>query len=343
MNEEIKDLIAQINKDAKDIIISIGEIDRNIPRIPFSSPLMNWMTEGGVPIGRFTQFAGENKSGKTTSAMDILQRYQKSGDPRPAMYIDAEFSLDKKWAEKLGVNFDELILMEPYGKSAEAIFDYAARFIRKNAIGLIILDSLGILLPEQIYGEEFDQNQMGGIAKALKRFSSEMVGWMSKYNITGIFTNQVIQDFNNQWNDFIFPGGEGWRHNYSMNIVFRKGQQFDKDGNNITSKAENPVEHYVEAYLEKTKVGAQTKKKARYTLNYNTGIAVVKDTVEAAIQFGIIKQQGAWFTPIDMQTGELLSSKKAQGRNNLYKQYQENQEDFDLLWKTVNEEALKND
>ena len=123
--ETLDDVIKRINKDAGAEIVSYGIPEREYVRIPFTSPRMNYCTYGGIPTGRIVEFYGEEHGGKTTTALDIVANYQRMESeketPRRVAYFDSEMTLDVKWAEKLGVDVDDLILLQPEEQSAEEI------------------------------------------------------------------------------------------------------------------------------------------------------------------------------------------------------------------------------
>ena len=106
MGLKLDEIMKQANKRFKEEIITQGLSDFSYRRIPFTSPRMNYCTFGGIPIGKITEFYGEEHGGKTTTALDIVANYQKSGDDRDVLYIDAENTLDVEWAKKIGVDVD---------------------------------------------------------------------------------------------------------------------------------------------------------------------------------------------------------------------------------------------
>ena len=115
-------LIAEVNRKAKEEILSKGLNDYDYTRIPFSSPRMNYCTFGGIPVGKLIEFYGEEHGGKTTTALDIVANYQKMPDAREVLYVDAENTLDVEWAKKIGVDVSKMYILQPKSQSAEEIF-----------------------------------------------------------------------------------------------------------------------------------------------------------------------------------------------------------------------------
>ena len=121
MGSKLDVLIKEVNKKAKEEIVTVGLNDYSYHRIPFTSPRMNYCTYGGLPIGKLIEFYGEEHGGKTTTALDIVANYQQLYD-KEVLYVDAENTLDVEWARKLGVDVERLIIMQPKSQSAEEIF-----------------------------------------------------------------------------------------------------------------------------------------------------------------------------------------------------------------------------
>ena len=148
MSSELDAIIKQINKKQDIPVVSFGVPKRNWSNIPFSSPNLNWMTYGGIPKGTVIEFAGEENGGKTTTALDLVANAQKlfetekeENEAKRVIYCDCENTLDKEWAERLGVNTDEMILLKPMAQSAEEIFDILLKMMETGEVGLIVIDS----------------------------------------------------------------------------------------------------------------------------------------------------------------------------------------------------------
>ena len=139
-------LIKNLNKQAKEEIITVGLNTFSYKRIPFTSPRMNYCTFGGLPVGKLIEFYGEEHGGKTTTALDIVANYQHSDDNRKVLYCDCENTLDVEWATKLGVDIDSMYILQPKSQSAEEIFEFICNAVDTGEIGLFVIDSLGGLI-----------------------------------------------------------------------------------------------------------------------------------------------------------------------------------------------------
>lgn len=331
----LEQLIKDLNKKYSDNIAKMGIEEKEVGRIPFSSPSLNRMTYGGIPRNRFIEIFGPDNCGKSTLTLDLISNYQKLDDSKTVLYVDYEKTFDAVWAKTMGVDVDKVLLIQPEVESGEDVFDIIFQATETNEIGLVILDSIASLVPKQIKGESTEKQQMGGISKALTRFTNDYCSLLTKYNCTFIGLNQVREDMDNMWNEFVTTGGRAWKHGCSMRISLRKGKFIDDNRNELTSRAENPSGHYINAFLEKSKVCPSNRRNGYATLFFLTGIDTIGDTVEAAMMLGLIQGKG-WYNLVDYETGELIEGKKFQGKANLIKYFKENQEDYELLWKEVN-------
>ena len=192
--------MAEINKKFKCELITQGTDIIEVAKIPFSSPIANWMTYGGIPVGKITEFYGGENGGKTTSALDICANAQKEfirvfnahreeilyeveqlrdkdtkesikkadklmSDltayvercPNVVVYVDAEQTLDTQWAELLGVNTEEVILVRPQAETAEQIFQIIIDLVATGDVGLCILDSIPMLVSQNIFDESIEK------------------------------------------------------------------------------------------------------------------------------------------------------------------------------------------
>ena len=326
---KLDDVIKDLNKKTKEEVVTVGLPTYEFKRIPFTSPRMNYCTFGGIPVGKITEFFGEEHGGKTTTALDIIANYQQSEDERKVLYIDAENTLDVEWAKKLGVDVDNMIVFKPTSQSAEEIFQFILDAIDTGEIGLWVLDSIGVLASAQELDKTMEEKTYAGISGPLTVFGRKVEMLMHRHQCTGIGINQIRDDLGAMWAGAIkTPGGKGWKHYCSCRMQFSKGKYIDEDGNDLNSKAESPAGNYVLMSLVKAKFCPPTRRTGFYTLNYEYGVDYLKDLVEVAIKYGVISKSGAWFSIIDMETGELVS--KLQGMANVYK-YLENPDNENVL------------
>lgn len=330
-------LIKEINKEYKEEIAFKGnDIEvYKYEKVPFSSPRLNYMLYGGLPMGRMIEFAGPEKSGKTTTALDMVKqcqlKFKKENQGRKVCFVDSENTFDVEWATKLGVNIDDLILIRPQEQYAEQIFDIMKAIVETGEVGLIVLDSVAQLVGKNAISEDIEKKQYGGIAMPLTKFCNIVVPLLGKYNCMCIMINQVREDLNNQYNEFITPGGRGFKHNCSVRLMFRQGPFIDVNNRELTRGAENPAGNLVKVHIEKSKICRSDRRTGFYTLNYLNGIDYLSDTIDVLLQLGAINQRGAYFDLLNIETGEVLYDGKIQGKPALLKLLRENPELFKKL------------
>ena len=366
-------LIKDFNKQYKEEIAARGIARIQVARIPFSSPRANYMLYGGLPRGRIVEFAGEENGGKTTSALDAVANaqklfkeewqqeiddleaiekrkkeqdarltYLKSRGPKQAVYLDCENTLDEDWAMLLGVNVDEMMVIKPMSQTAEQLFEMVLQIIETDEAGIVIIDSLGVMLSAQAYEKSMEEKTYGGIAAPLTLFSKKAELLCIKYNCTLIGINQMREDMKSTYGGMTTTGGKGWKHNCSLRLMFQKGSFIDESCNEIKRSSESPTGNLVSINIAKTKICKPDRRIGFYTLNYTYGIDVLNDTVELAIKYGIINKAGAWFTFIDIETGEFITDDedeiiKLQGKANVLEYLQENEHLFEEISTKLNQ------
>lgn len=329
--------LKDINKKYNDNIGFVGLERKKFVRIPFTSPKANYCLYGGIARNTLNEFFGEEGSGKTTTALDIVKNaqeiFKQENKGKKILYVDVENMLDEQWAEKLGVNTEDLILIRPQEQTTEQILDIMETLIKTGEIGLFILDSVATMIPQAVYEESYEKKNYGGNSAPLTRFVNKVVQYLKKYDCTGIFINQVRQDMDNPYNDYITPGGQALKHQCATRIKFRKDGFFDKDFNDVKNSCENPYGHYVRMAVVKTKICNPDRKLGYYSLVYSKGIAWQNDLISSALSLNIIEQKGAWYYIID-DDGQVKN--RFQGQNKLFKELSENDEFRNQLLIKVN-------
>lgn len=326
----VEELIKKYEKTYKSSIFHQGLPQYSFERIPFTSPTLNFMTFGGLPVGTLCEFYGQEHGGKTTTALDVVANYQNMETEKRVLYADCENTLDVVWAKKLGVDVDSLLLIQPENQSAEQIFDMILEIITTGEIGLVVIDSLGVMVSQQAWDKSLEEKTYAGISKVLTDFSKKAVQHCKKYQCTIIGINQIRDNLNSMFGGTTTTGGHGWQHDCIVRLEFRRGKFFDHNGKDLTRGAANPAGNYVEVDMIKNKSCPPTRRKQVYTLRYATGIDYLSDLIEVALseEFGIIVQTGAWYSIVNPETGEQLE--KLQGKSGVYS-FLENEENMEVL------------
>lgn len=325
---KMEELMKSINKELKGNVVSRGLPQYDYKRIPFTSPRLNYMTYGGIPVGKLIEFFGENHGGKTTTVLDVIANYQHLEWAKDVVYADMENTFDVVWATKLGVDVEKLWIIKPEGQGAETIFEQILQMLETGEVGLVVIDSLGAMMSNKEFEDSVEDKQYGGIAKALTTFSKKAEMLCNKYEATVIGINQLRAKMNDPYGGMTTTGGEGWKFLCSARFEFRMGKYIDAKGNDLTRQAENPAGNYVMVTMKKNKTCPPTRRTGFYTLNYLKGIDYLKDLIEVALKYGIIEQSGAWFAIKDATTGEQIE--KLQGQSRVY-EYLEDDDHIDVL------------
>lgn len=317
MGATLDEIMKGFNKQFKEELVHEGLSEYNYQRIPFTSPRLNYMTFGGLPIGKLIEFYGEEHGGKTTTALDSVANYQNMPNARKVLYADCENTLDAEWARKLGVNVDDMIILNPTSQGAEDIFQFLLDAIDTGEIGLVVIDSLGVMVSNQAMDKSVAEKTYGGIAMALTNFSKKAEMLCNRHKCTVIGINQMRDDMNSMYGGQTTTGGKAWKHNCAVRMEFKKGKYIDEQGKELTRSAESPNGNFVMVSMTKNKTCPPTRRTGFYTLTYDKGIDYLSDLIEVAIKYGIVDKSGAWFTIVDTETGEALSD-KLQGQSKVY-------------------------
>lgn len=317
----LESVIKDVNKKFKASLVNEGVVYDKVPRVPFSSPRLNYMMYGGLPLGRIIEFAGEEGGGKTTTALDIVANAQKLLPDKRVVYVDVERTFDAEWASKLGVDVDSLVLVSPEEQTAEQIFEITKALVETGEVCVCVLDSLAAMVSAQAYSKTIEDRTYGGISMALTLFSKEMIPICARTNCMLIGINQVRDDMNSMYGGTTTTGGRAWRHNCSVRMTFAKSDYIDDKGNSLSRSCENPAGHYVKVALVKSKVCKLDRKIGFYTLKYLDGIDSISDIIDIAVKEGLIIAAGAWYSVLDSDTGEVCQyagkELKFQGRAKL--------------------------
>ena len=375
----LQDVMKEINKSYGEEIFVNGNSLPAIKRIPFSSPRANYMTYGGIPRGRIIELAGEEGSGKTTTALDLcasaialfeqeyndeLEKLQNNVNlnakdeerleilqdkgPQKIIYADLENTLDAEWCDKLGLDLESPLIKfyKAQGQSAEEIFEDLIKIMDTGEVGLVVIDSLGVMVSAQAYDKSIEQKTYGGISMPLTLFSKKANATCKKTGCTLIGINQVRDNMNSPYGGLSTTGGRAWKHNCSVRLMFKKGDFINEESDSIKKSSESPAGNRILIEIQKTKAFKPDRRLGYYTLNYNNGIDVIADLTDICCAEGYIAKGGAWFTFLDPETKEILVDEndnilKIQGRKNVIKFLHDNEEVRRIMMDSVNKLITK--
>lgn len=267
-----------IMKMGDDTHLNIKTISTGLPSLDVA------LGAGGIPRGRVTEIFGNESSGKTSLALSCVASVQKKGGT--AAYIDAENALDPVYAKNIGVNLDDLYIAQP--NSGEDALDIANKLISSGAIDLIVIDSVAALVPRAEIDGEMGDSHVGLLARLMSQALRKMSNAISQTSTAVIFINQIRDKVGLVFgNPETTPGGHALKFYASVRIRMARGQQVKKGGETVGNK--------VSVTIVKNKIAAPFKKIELYNA-YGRGFDPLFDTINMAVDKGIIKKGGAWFT-----------------------------------------------
>lgn len=332
--QSVNDILKDINKKFGENVMTIGVEDlTDYGTLSLGTPGLDFCLYNSFPERRIVEFCGGEGSGKTTTSYLLAAAYQRRErernpeNPRKILFVDLECGADPTWSIKMGYDMNakdvETIRLTGSDMAAEHIFDAIIGCVKSGEVGLIILDSLNMLVPLQVFDESLEKKDMGGIAKPLGDFVRRIKALLIKYNCTLIGINQLRENIGGYGNPITTSGGRGWKHGCDVRMMFKKSAFFDEDGNELKSTAESPAGYIMEAAVLKTKVCKWDRKLGRTYINYDRGVDIMQDTIEVAIYFGLIDNsvQGT-FKMVDLDTGEIMVDEegneiKVRGKKNV--------------------------
>lgn len=344
-------------------------------KIPFSSPLMNWCTYGGIPRNKITEFFGEPSGGKTTTAIDIcknavalfaaehaaeiaaLRDAAASGNksaksdleeliergPKRVLYIDLEHAFDGEWSKTLGIEECDIDVMQPPDVVAEDILQVTQEIVETGETGLIVLDSLPSLIPRAELEKKYGERTVAALAGLLTVYCRKMVSLLTRYDCSMIFINQIRDNMDNPY-VIKTPGGQAPKFYSSLRIYFRIGQPVDFLGNELPQSTENPAGYIINAKLVKQKSAPFDRKNGTYYLMCQSGLRPDFDYAQLAVKkYGIIRKGGAWFTVTDPYTGEVVEDErgalvKLNGMAKVYDYLQNHSEYYEKLKRYITDD-----
>lgn len=331
---KMDDLMKRVNKDVKEEVFTQGMPVYDYEKIPFTSPRMNYITYGGLPLGRLVEFFGEEGGGKTTTALDQIANFQNMYPDREVLYVDHENTLDIEWARKIGVDVDSIRLYQPKTESAEFVLQVIKDAVATGEVGLWVLDSYPCLTAEKDLGKELtDDARVGGTSGLMTRFCREIIGPCAKNKCEGIIINQIRDKMNSTIpGQTTTPGGRALKHFCTTRIEFRKGSYLDENGKALSRSSGEPNSQKIMVNMVKTKFCRPNRHIGQYTVNYDIGIDYITDLIDQAMYYEIIIKSGSWYKIVDKETGEVLAD-KLQGMNNVHDKL----DDDEALMATVEE------
>jgi len=281
--QTLEQIVAELNKELKlDSIQVIGSSKTlAMPRLSTGSLTYDICVGGGWAIGRHNHISGIQSSGKSTVSLLTVKEYQKIGDKRATLIVDSEYAFDRNYAEKLGVDLKKVIIIQPDHLTEG--HDVLMGLLKRDAIGLFIVDSIAALLPKSVIENEADASNIGKHAQAIGNMFKISNSYVGKQLVTALWINQIRDQIGGYGGGTTIPGGKAQGFYASIMIDVFRGSKVENTDGTFTNRGK------IRVTKNKT---APPYAEGEYTMEHGSGINVSEEVLDWGTKCNVLYKKG---------------------------------------------------
>ncbi len=281
--QTLEELVAELNKELKlDSVQVIGSA-KAVPMARLSTGSLTYdiCTGGGWAISRHNHISGIQSSGKSTVSLLTVKEFQESGDKRATLIVDSEYAFDKMYAQKLGVDLNKIIIVQPDDLTEG--YDVLMGLLKRNAIGLFIVDSIAALLPKSVIENEADASNIGKHAQAIGNMFKISNSYVGKQAVTALWINQIRDQIGGYGGGTTIPGGKAQGFYASIMIDVFRGSKVENTDGTYTNRGK------IRVTKNKT---APPYQEGEYDMTHGKGINVSTEVLDWGTKCNVLYKKG---------------------------------------------------
>lgn len=281
--QTLEELVAELNKELKLDSVQVIGSSKVVPMARLSTGSLTYdiCTGGGWAISRHNHISGIQSSGKSTVSLLTVKKFQKSNDKRATLIVDSEYAFDKKYAQDLGVDLNKVIIIQPDDLTEG--YDVLMGLLKRDAIGLFIVDSIAALLPKSVIENEADASNIGKHAQAIGNMFKISNSYVGKQKVTALWINQIRDQIGGYGGGTTIPGGKAQGFYSSIMIDVFRGSKIDNGDGTYTNRGK------IRVTKNKT---APPYAEGEYTMEHGSGINVSEEVLDWGVKSNVLYKKG---------------------------------------------------